>query len=74
MHMFITMCGRTQKINRYGADYGWSSTVFTTAEDFWEKRGFSLPDPAKSYEKIKAQVRRLNPEAELKKIDKFIKG
>lgn len=76
MNMFITMCGRAQKINKYGESYGWSSTVFTTTEDFWEKRGVFLPDldPSESYDKIKMQILKLNPEAEQKKIDKFIRG
>ena len=76
MRMFITMCGRAQKVNKYGQGYGWSSTVFTTVEDFWEKRGFLLPDlnPAMSYDKIKARIWELNPEAEQRKIDKFIRG
>lgn len=76
MRMFITMCGQAQKVNKYGQGYGWSSTVFTTVEDFWEKRGFSLPDLdfAESYDKIKAQILRLNPEAGQKKMDKFIRG
>lgn len=76
MRMFITICGRAQKTNKYGQGYGWSSTVFTTAEDFWTKRGVSLPElePAECYHKIKAQILKLNPEAEQKKIDKFING
>lgn len=76
MGMFITMCGRAQKVNQYGIAYGWNSTVFTTVEDFWEKRGFSLPDldPEESYEAVRAQVLRLNPAAEEKKIKKFIRG
>lgn len=76
MRMFITMCGRAQKTNRLGEGYGWSSTVFTTVEDFWEKRGFALPwtDPVESYDKVKAQILNLNPEAEQRKIDKFIRG
>lgn len=76
MNMFITMCGRAQKINKYGESYGWSSTVFTITEDFWEKRGVFLPDlnPSESYDKIKMQILKLNPEAEQKKIDKFIRG
>lgn len=76
MRMFITMCGAAQKVNRYGIAYGWNSTVFTTVEDFWEKRGISLPalDPAESEEKIRAQIMKLNPDAEQKKIEKFIKG
>ena len=74
--MFITMCGRAQKRNKYGAGYGWNSTVFTTVEGFWGERGFEIPeyDPAESYEKIKAQILKLNPQAEQKKIDKFIRG
>ena len=76
MGMYITMCGRAQKKNQYGEGYGWNSTVFTTTEEFWEKRGFSLPDrnPLESYDKIKDQIGKLNPEAEKKKIDKFIRG
>ena len=76
MRMFITMCGRAQKINKYGEGYGWNSTVFTTVEDFWNKRGITLPelDPIESYEKIKTQILKLNPEADFKKINKFIKG
>ena len=76
MRMFIIMCGRAQKINKYGDGYGWSSTVFTTVEDFWLARGISLPDfdTVESYEKIKLQVLKLNPKADKKKIDKFIKG
>jgi hypothetical protein len=76
MCMYITMCGRAQKVNKYGEGYGWNSTVFTTVEAFWEKREISLLefDPMESYEKIKAQILKLNPEADLKKINKFIKG
>lgn len=76
MRMFITMCGRSQKKNKYGEAYGWNSTVFTTVEDFWSERGFSLPDldPTDSCEIIRAQILKLNPTAEQKKVDKFIKG
>lgn len=76
MRMFITMCGSAQKVNKYGEAYGWSSTVFTTVEDFWEKRGIILPDldPKESYNRIRDQVIKLNPEAVAKKMDKFIRG
>jgi hypothetical protein len=76
MRMFITMCGRAQKINKYGEGYGWNSTVFTTVEDFWEHRGIIITDvdAGQSYEKIKEQVLKLNPAANAKKIDRFIKG
>lgn len=76
MRMFITMCGRAQKISKIGVSYGWNSTVFTTVEDFWMTRGFTLPefDATMSYDKIKAKILTLNPEADKKKIDRFIKG
>lgn len=76
MRMYITMCGRAPKQNKYGEAYGWNSTVFTTVEDFWEKRGMILPDldPKISYDRIREQIIRLNPEATEKKIEKFIRG
>lgn len=76
MRMFITMCGRAQKTSKNGNSYGWNSTVFTTVENFWFDRGISLPDldVLQSYDKIRAKILTLNPNAEQKKIDKFIKG
>ena len=70
VRMYITICGRAQKVNKYGERYGWFSTVFDTVEAFWEKRGFILPelDPMESYEKISAQILALNPEADQKNI------
>ena len=76
MKLYITMCGRAQRVNSAGEGYGWSSTVFMTAEDFWEQRGVSLkvPDPLSAYERIEAQALRLNPQADKKKLKKFILG
>ncbi len=76
MRMFITMNGRMQKINKNGEGYGWSSTVFTTVEDFWQRRGVTLLDIgfAEADEKIKEQIWKLNPDAKIKKMEKFIKG
>lgn len=76
MRMFITMCGRTQKKNKRGEGYGWSSTMFTTVENFWEKRNLFLPDldPQESYDRIRDRILKLNPVAERRKIDKFIRG
>lgn len=76
MRMYITISGREQKVNKYGEGYGFSSTILTTVEKFWEKRGLILTaaDPIESYDKIKEQILRLNPEAAAKNIDKFIKG
>lgn len=76
MRMFITMCGRAQKKNKYGEGYGWNSTVFTTVENFWYTRSFTLPhlNPIESYALIKTQILKLNPIAKQKAIDKFIRG
>ena len=76
MRLFITLCGRTQKLNRHGIGYGWNSTVLTTVEAFWEERGVELPalEPEACYERIREQVLHLNPEAEEKTLRKFILG
>lgn len=76
MRMYITIDGRAQKINKYGIPYGWSSTSFSTAESFWERRGFELPelDPDESYCAIRDRILELNPKATGKAIDRFIRG
>ena len=76
MKMYITMCGETRKLGLNGREYGWSSTMFTTVEDFWQRRDFTLPylDPDESYEKICAHICELNPNAEQKRIERFIRG
>lgn len=75
MRMFITISGRQQKINKYGEGYGWNSTVLTTVENFWDERNFQIPDvdEQESVIKITNQILRLNPNADMKKINKFIK-
>ena len=76
MGLFITMTGRRQKKNKYGIEYGWNSTVFTTVESFWAERNYVIPelDADKSYEKIRQKILLLNPMAEEKTIEKFILG
>lgn len=76
MRMFITISGRQQKINKYGEGYGWNSTVLTTVENFWDERNFQIPDvdEQESVIKITNQILKLNPNADMKKINKFIKG
>jgi len=77
MKMFISPCGRRYKVSQKGEEYGWSSTVFGTAErrfggDVFEQAAGIDVDDAKS--KITAQVLSLNPMAHEKKIAKFILG
>lgn len=75
--MFLTMCGRQQKINQKGEEYGWSSTVFCTIESFWGEDVLEKADMVETkeaIEKISERILFLNPHAEPKKILKFIKG
>lgn len=76
MGMYTTMTGRKQKRNRFGEEYGWNSTVFTTVENFWSERGYSIPelDATDCYEKIRQQILRLKPAADQRTIRKFITG
>lgn len=77
MKMYLTMCGRQQKISQKGEEYGWSSTVFCTVESFFgEDLAISSAhiDKQVATQKIADQVSKLNPQAEPKKILKFIKG
>ncbi len=74
MSMFLTICGRAQKLNKFGEAYGWSSTVFCTPEEFWHTDEFPDIDPQEAAEKIHARVLQLNPGAQERKIKKFIYG
>lgn len=77
MKMYLTMCGRQQKLSQKGEEYGWSSTVFCTVEDFF---GEEMVNRAARIEKKEAiariteQVYTLNPGAQQKNILKFIQG
>ena len=77
MKMYITMCGRTSKKSRTGEEYGWKATVFTTPEEFFSgdfiAKAMEIP-PKDAEEKIREQIIKLNPQAEEKKIKKFIYG
>jgi len=77
MRMFLSPCGRRMKVSKDGEEYGWSSTVFCTTErffgdDIFEEAARINVDEA--FEKIKAQILKLNPSAQEKKIVKFIRG
>lgn len=76
MKMVITMCGRERKMNKNGEGYGWSSTCFCTVEDFWKDRGVDIPvvDRDEAVNKITRQVLKLNPDANERKLKRFING
>lgn len=71
-NLFITMCGRMQKLSRTGEPYGWNSTVFSTVEDFWGEDLTPNISVAEAYEKIRERILLLNPEAKERDIKKFI--
>ena len=77
MGMFLTMCGRQQKLSQKGEAYGWSSTVFCTTEMFWGEDIFDRAaklDKQSEIQRIAAQIHLLNPDATEKKIQRFIIG
>ncbi len=77
MKLYLTMCGRRQKLSKKGEEYGWSSTVFCTTEQYFGPDIFeeaSKINETEAAQRITEQVYRLNPEAEPKKILKFLKG
>ncbi len=77
MKMYLTMCGRQQKVSKTGEEYGWSSTVFCTTESFWGKDVFekvSRLDKTNAIDAIIEQVFIVNPNAKPAKVLKFIIG
>ena len=77
MKMYLTMCGRKQKLSKKGEEYGWSSTVFCTIERYFGKdivEKASKINELEATERITEKIYSLNPTADPKKIIKFIKG
>lgn len=70
--LFITMCGRRQRVSSLGKPYGWNSTVFTTVEKFWGEDLTADISYDEAYAKIREQIICLNPNAKEKDIKKFI--
>jgi hypothetical protein len=75
MKMYLTMCGKKRKLSRKGEEFGWSSTVFCTVESYFDKDIFEKAvaigaDEARRV--IREQILKLNPQAQEKKISKFI--
>ncbi len=74
---YVTMCGRARKQSKSGAEYGWHATVFCLADEFFDPsvvtKAQQIPYE-EAYKAIEEQVRRLNPQAEAKKIRRFITG
>ena len=77
MGLFITMCGRRQKLTRMGEEYGWASMMYCTAEEFWpdevskQADGFARDEAAAV---IRDRLCRLSTDADGKKVERFIFG
>lgn len=77
MKLYITTCGRQQKLSKAGEEYGWSSTVFCMTETFWDAEVFKEAaklSQQEAAEKIMAQLKSLNPAVKDTKAKKFIMG
>jgi len=78
MRLYLTICGTRRKMNKKGEEYGWNSTMFCTTENFWTHtdvfaRAAKLNE-ADAYAAIRERVLKLNPDADEKKIRKFVCG
>ena len=77
MGLFITIHGTEQKVSQDGKPYGWSSTVFSTTEQFFGPAVFEEAQSISkeiALDKIRNQILLLNPNATPGKIKKFILG
>ncbi|MDR0917522.1 MAG: hypothetical protein LBN02_10115 [Oscillospiraceae bacterium] len=77
MSLYITMCGQLQKVSNSGEGYGWSSTVFCAVERFWGAEVFEQAaniDASDAEDAITERVFALNPNADVKKVRKFVRG
>jgi hypothetical protein len=75
--LFITMCGAAQKRNKYGEEYGWNSMTYCRVEDFWAQDVFDQAANIGKQEAVYAittRVFELNPNADIKRVKKFITG
>ena len=78
MRLYLTINGTRRRMNAHGEEYGWETTIFCTAERFWEDtdvfdRAARLGE-ADAYAVIRERVLTLNPNADEKKIRKFAYG
>jgi len=78
MRMFLTVCGKAYRnpMNENNENC-WASTILCTPETFFDAETFAQAAATtanEAMEKITAQILQLNPNAEAKKIKKFILG
>lgn len=77
MKMALSMCGRARRRSRQGEEYGWSSTVFMLSRDFYGEAAYEKAASISraAAEKILCErVLTFNPQADEKRVLKFIRG
>ena len=77
MGLYVTLCGQAQKVDRKGEAYGWASNMLCVMEEFWPDEVFEQAaglEPEEAREAIAARIQQINPDADAKKIRKFIDG
>ena len=77
MKLYITICGIRQKTSQNGEGYGWPATVFCITENFWGCEVFdraSSIKPKEAEEAIAERILELNPDADRKKMLRFMRG
>ncbi|MCL2213023.1 MAG: hypothetical protein FWB93_04250 [Oscillospiraceae bacterium] len=77
MKMYLTMCSTERKCSRKGLEHGWPSTVFCTVDSFFGEEVIQQAaklGQTQAADAIRKQILRLNPNANDKKIKKFIFG
>jgi len=76
MRLYITMCGRQQRRSQKGDEYGWFSTVLCLMEERFAdcvKKAATI-ERAAAADELAKRVLALNPEADMKKVKKYISG
>lgn len=74
--MFLTISGQTFKLSKENMPYGWPATTFRLADSFWgdevaaEAWAMSIKE---ARERITEQVFALNPQAERKAVERFLR-
>ena len=74
--MFLTISGEAHKLSKENMPYGWPSTAFRLAEDFWGEDVMAKANalsPGQAREQIIRRVYELNPDAQPKALERFLR-
>jgi len=77
MKMYLTISNIFYNVSKSGEQYGFSSTAFSTVEEFWGEEVFNKAaniSEAEAVGVLTERILQLNPKAKKDKIIRFIKG